>query len=154
MRQWPERRRERLWELWAQGRSIHAIAREMGTFRPTVARYLNLTGGVRPRRRKRAERCLSATEREEISRGLARGESFRAIAARIGRPHTTVSREVGRNGGRRRYRAGSAEAAAWRRARRPKPGKLAANAPLRAVVCEKLRRNWSPEQISAWLRRT
>ena len=154
MRQWPERRRERLWELWAQGRSIHAIAREMGTFRPTVARYLNLTGGVRPRRRKRAERCLSATEREEISRGLARGESFRAIAARLGRPHTTVSREVGRNGGRRRYRAGSAEAAAWRRARRPKPGKLAANAPLRAVVCEKLRRNWSPEQISAWLRRT
>src|SRR5512143_1343829 len=153
MRQWPERRRERLWELWAQGHSIHAIAREMGTFRPGVTRYLNLTGGVRPRPRRRSERCLSAAEREEISRGLARGEGFRAIARQIGRPHTTVSREVKRNGGRRRYRARSAEAAAWRRARRPKPSKLAASARLRALVSEKLRRNWSPEQISAWLRR-
>jgi IS30 family transposase len=115
---------------------------------------LNSTGGVRPRPRRRSERCLSAAEREEISRGLARGESFRAIAGQIGRPHPTVSREVKRNGGRRRYRARSAEAAAWRRARRPKPSKLAANAGLRAVVSEKLRRNWSPEQISAWLRRT
>ena len=153
MRQWPERRRERLWELWAQGHSIHAIAREMGTFRPGVTRYLNSTGGVRPRPRRRSERCLSAAEREEISRGLARGEGFRAIARQIGRPHTTVSREVKRNGGRRRYRARSAEAAAWRRARRPKPSKLAASARLRALVSEKLRRNWSPEQISAWLRR-
>jgi IS30 family transposase len=93
-------------------------------------------------------------EREEISRGLARGESFRAIARQIGRPHTTVSREVGRNGGRRGYRAQSAEAAAWRRARRPKPSKLAANVALRAVVCDKLCRKWSPQQIAAWLGRT
>ena len=154
MGQWPEWRRERMWELWGQGHSIHAIARELGVFRPSVTRYLNLTGGVRPRPRRRSKRALSVSEREEISRGLARGESFRAIARQIGRPHTTVSREVSRNGGRRRYRAQSAEAAAWRRARRPKPSKLAANAPLRAVVCDKLRRNWSPEQIAAWLRRT
>ena len=154
MRQWPEWRRERMWELWGQGHSIHAIARELGVFRPSVTRYLNLTGGVRPRARRRSKRALSVSEREEISRGLARGESFRAIARQIGRPHTTVAREVRRNGGRRRYRAQSAEAAAWRRARRPKPSKLAADAPLRAVVCEKLRRNWSPEQISAWLRRS
>jgi IS30 family transposase len=143
-----------MWELWGQGHSIHAIARKLGTFRPNVTRYLNATGGVRPRPRRRSERCLSAAEREEISRGLARGESFRAIAGQIGRPHTTVSREVERNGGRRRYRARRAEAAAWRRARRPKPSKLAANPPLRALVAGKLRRNWSPQQISAWLRRT
>jgi IS30 family transposase len=154
MRQWPRSRQERVWELWSQGHSIHAIARQLGTFRPSVARYLNSTGGVRPRPRRRSERCLSIAEREEISRGLARGESLRAIAAQIGRPHTTVAREVKRNGGRHRYRAQSAEAAAWRRARRPKPSKLTLNAGLRAVVSEKLRRNWSPEQISAWLRRT
>ncbi|MDQ4041812.1 MAG: IS30 family transposase [Actinomycetota bacterium] len=154
MGQWPEWRRERLWELWGQGHSIHAIARELGVFRTSVTRYLNLTGGVRPRPRRRSKRSLSVSEREEISRGLARGESFRAIACQIGRPHTTVSREVGRNGGRRRYRAQRAEAAAWRRARRPKPSKLALEAPLRAVVCKKLCRKWSPEQIAAWLRRT
>jgi IS30 family transposase len=154
MRQWPEWRRERMWELWGQGHSIHAIARELGVFRPSVTRYLNLTGGVGPQPRRRSKLALSVSEREEISRGLARGESFRAIARQIGRPHTTVSREVGRNGGRRRYRARRAEAAAWRRARRPKPSKLAANAPLRAVVCDKLRRKWSPEQIAAWLARS
>ncbi len=104
--------------------------------------------------RRRSKCALSVSGREEISRGLARGESFRAIARQIGRPHTTVSREVGRNGGGRRYRAQRAEAAAWRRARCPKPSKLAVNAPLRAVVSEKLCRKWSPEQIAAWLRRT
>jgi IS30 family transposase len=123
-------------------------------FRTSVTKCLNATGGVRPRPRKRAEGCLAAAEREEISRGLARGESFRAIARQIGRPHTTVAREVNRNGGRRRYRARAADAAAWRRARRPKRSRLALNAPLRAMVTEKLRRNWSPEQISQWLRRT
>jgi IS30 family transposase len=123
-------------------------------FRSSVARCLNATGGVRPRPRKRAERCLAVVEREEISRGLARGESFRAIARRIGRPHTTVAREVNRNGGRGRYRAQAADAAASRRACRAKRSKLALNAPLRAMVTEKLKRNWSPEQISQWLRRT
>jgi len=154
MGQWPEWRRELIWDLWAKGLSIHAIAREVGVFRPSVTRCLNATGGVRPRPRKRSERCLSASEREEISRGLARGESFRAIGRQIGRPHTTVAREVNRNGGRHRYRAQSAEAQAWKRARRPKPSKLALNAPLRALVTERLKRNWSPEQISQWLRRT
>jgi IS30 family transposase len=154
MRQWPNGRRERIWELWAQGHSIHAIARTVGVFRSSVTRCLTTTGGVRPRPRRRSERCLSITEREEISRGLARRQSFRAIARQIGRPHTTVSREVNRNGGRRRYRAQRAEAEAWRRARRPKPSKLALNAALRAVVSEKLGRRWSPEQISAWLRRS
>src|SRR5919199_6806336 len=104
MGQWPEWRRERMWELWGQGHSIHAIARELGRFRSSVSRYLNLTGGVRRRARQRSKCALSVAEREEISRGLARGESLRAIARAIGRPHTTVSREVGRNGGPRPHR--------------------------------------------------
>jgi IS30 family transposase len=93
-------------------------------------------------------------EREEISRGLARDESFRAIGRAIGRPHTTVAREVNRNGGRRRYRAQRAERATWKRARRPKLSKLALDSRLREVVEEKLERKWSPQQISQWLRVT
>jgi IS30 family transposase len=146
--------RERVWELWAQGRSSRAIARELGTSPPFVRDLVGRTGGVRPPARRRAPCCLSVGEREEISRGLARGESFRAIGRAIGRPHTTVSREVLRNGGRRHYRAQRADEAAWERARRPKPSKLALNAELRAVVEAKLELRWSPEQISRWLRRT
>ena len=64
---------------------------------------------------------LSLAEREEISRGLAGGESLRSIARRLGRSPSTISREVAANGGRRRYRACRADKAAVRRARRPKP---------------------------------
>ena len=78
-------------------------------------------------------------EREEVLRGLACGESFRAIGRAIGCPHTTVAREVNRNGGRRRYRAQRAERATWKRARRPKLSKLALDSRLRGVV----RRNLS-----------
>jgi transposase, IS30 family len=93
-------------------------------------------------------------EREEISRGLARGDSCRQIGVGIGRSHTTVSREVGRNGGREGYRAQDADRAGWDRARRPKPAKLVINAALRKVVEEKLELKWSPEQIAGWLGRT
>jgi IS30 family transposase len=91
------------------------------------------------------------TDREEISRGLARGDGFREIGRAIGRSHTTVSREVNQNGGPRRYRAQRAEEAAWERARRPKPSKLHLSFSLRAIVSEKLERKWSPQQISHWL---
>jgi len=106
---------------------------------------------VRPPSRRRALCGLSIAEREEISRGLARGETYRKIAVAIGRCHTTVSREVKRNGGRERYRAGDADAAAWARARRPKASKLATHAALRAVVEAKLELCWSPQQIAGWL---
>ena len=93
-------RRERVWELWVEGYSLHAIAREVGMARDNVTACVAASGGVRPAPRKRAERCLSLGEREEISRGLARGEGFRAIAVGICRSHTAVAREVNRNGGR------------------------------------------------------
>jgi IS30 family transposase len=97
---------------------------------------------------------LSLEEREEISRGLAREETFREIARSLGREPSTVSREVGGNGGRVGYRACRANAAARERARRPKTAKLAetgTNAELRDYVRAGLRRRWSPEQISARL---
>jgi IS30 family transposase len=75
------------------------------------------------------------------------------IAGRIDRPSSTVSREIARNGGRDAYRALVADAAAFQRARRPKPSKLAANPELRDVVAERLDDDWSPQQIAQWLRR-
>jgi IS30 family transposase len=149
-----EREQERVWELWAEGLSGYAIARELGTWPQYVHRCVGETGGVRPSARRRSGSCLSEAEREEISRGLARGDGFREIGRAIGRSHTTVSREVDRNGGRGRYRARRADVGAWERARRPKPSKLQLNSRLRAVVSEKLERRWSPQQISHWLRRT
>jgi IS30 family transposase len=92
-------------------------------------------------------------DREEIRAGLGAGDSFAVIARRIGRCPSTVSREVNRNGGRRRYRAVAADGAAYRRALRPKPSKLAENRRLRVRVEELLEERWSPEQIAARLRR-
>jgi IS30 family transposase len=94
---------------------------------------------------------LSLAEREEISRGLAGGESLRAIARRLGRAPTTVSREVASHGGARRYRACVADRSAVRSMRRPKAAKLAQCPRLRAVVEAKLELRWSPQQISGWL---
>jgi IS30 family transposase len=97
---------------------------------------------------------LSLAEREEISRGIARGESDRQIARALGRSHTTIAREISRCGGRRRYRAHFADEEAWLRARRPKPTKLERYPELARVVAERLRLDHSPEQIAGWLRLT
>ncbi len=91
-------------------------------------------------------------EREEISRGLAAGDSFRAIARRLNRAVSTVSQEVGRHGGRRRYRAAHADSQAWESARRPKPCLLGQNPQLQRIVAVKLQQDWSPQQIAGWLR--
>ena len=87
---------------------------------------------------------------EEIALGLAQKLPQAEIARRLGRPASTVSREVRRNStrGRYRYRAVAAQARAEERARRPKPAKLAVNGVLRAWVQQKLREDWSPEEIS------
>jgi IS30 family transposase len=77
---------------------------------------------------------------------------MRAMARLLGRSASTISREISRNGGYDRYRASLAEAQAWARARRPKPCKLATNPWLQEVVTIKLELQWSPQQISAWLK--
>src|SRR5450755_1324 len=104
-------------------------------------------GPVRP-----GGRYLSVAEREEIAAGVAAGLSRRVIAARLGRPASTVSREVRRNGSRRGYRAVAAQAQADERARRPKTARLAGNQRLRELVQAMLERRWSPEQVSVMLR--
>jgi IS30 family transposase len=97
---------------------------------------------------------LTLAEREEISRGVVAGRSFRSIAASLGRAPSTVSREINRNGGRGRYRASQADQAAWDRGRRPKTCKLAQKHALARIVAMKLQLEWSPRQIAGWLKRT
>ncbi|WP_432494765.1 IS30 family transposase [Kineococcus gypseus] len=144
---------DQVWARWRAGESLRSIARSLGINRPASVRcFVAATGGVRRPARRRAAHQLSAVEREEISRGLAAKESTRSIARRLGRAASTVSREVARNGGRGGYRAGSAEARAWQRGRRPKQCKLAQDAALRARVERDLARGWSPQQIAARLR--
>ena len=105
--------KEEIWQLRAQGLSEREIARRLGCAPPTVSSYLRALGGIRPRARRRPERCLTLEEREEISRGIAGGQSARQIARALNRSHTTIAREIGRCGGRRHYRAHAADREAW-----------------------------------------
>ena len=142
---------DEVWARWRQGESLRLIARRLGKRSPSVRAFVLQTGGVQQHPPHRAPRCLSTAEREEISRGVAAGQPCRQIPARLGRAPSTVSRELARNGGRHRYRAQVADAAAFRRAQRPKPARLVSEPRLRAVVEAKLAVRWSPQQIAGWL---
>jgi IS30 family transposase len=144
--------RDGIWELRAQGLSDREIGRRLGLPRGTVSNHLARTGGIRPWARRRPRRCLTLEEREEISRGIARGHSARTIARALRRSHTTITREINRCGGRRGYRAHAADREAWRRLRRSRPTKLELCPELRRVVEERLADDHSPEQIAGWLR--
>ena len=144
--------RERIRTLRASGRSTCEVAAEVGRARCTVERVMAAAGGLPPRRIGRPERCLSGSDREEISRGLVRGASFRAIAAGLGRAPSTVSREVAANGGRQAYRAWRGERRAFDQSTRPKCRRLAERPALREVVETWLAQRWSPQQIARRLR--
>jgi IS30 family transposase len=145
--------RDELWRRWRSGQSIADISRALDRASGTVHGMLSARGGIAPRARTRNARALSLTEREEISRGVATGASVRSIAALIGRSPSTVSRELTRNEGRSEYRAARADGRAWSQACRPKLCKLAQHPRLRLWVATKLRRQWSPQQISGCLKR-
>lgn len=142
-----------LWHRWRQGERASEIARTFTISEASVRFAINRTGGFSPPQRRRAKHCLTLAEREEISRGLARDWSLREIGRQLGRTPSTISREVNRNGGRASYRATQADRAAWRRAQRPQPCKLARHARLRGIVAARLQQAWSPQQIAGWLRR-
>jgi IS30 family transposase len=143
-----------MWNRWQKGDSTRAIARLLDRGHSSVQGVLGKTGGIRPPEKKRSRLALTISEREEISRGIVAGQSFRAIAASLDRAASTVSREVNRSGGRRDYRANQADQAAWQRAHRPKRCKLVQNRALAGIVAKKLQLNWAPEQIAGWLKRT
>jgi IS30 family transposase len=99
-------------------------------------------------------RYLSQDDRIEIADGLDAGESVKTIAARIGKSYQSVYREIARN--RRpdgRYQPWFAHGQAHLKRRRPKPHRFAVDHELRQVVATKLKKRWSPQQISRWLRR-
>ena len=141
-----------MWDRWHKGDSMHTIARLFDRGHSSIQRILSETGGIRPLPRSRSKLSLALAEREEISRGLVAGHSIRSIAVSLGRAPSTVSREVNRNGGRRRYRANQADQAAWDRSNRPKRCKLVDNRALAHIVAKKLKQLWSPEQIAGWLK--
>lgn len=143
-----------LWQRWNQGESLSEIGRALGKHAGSVFGVLKGNGGIYAGPRCRSRLALTLIEREEISRGIAATRSLRHIAALIGRAPSTVSREIARHGGRRRYRATDADSEAWERACRPKRCRLAQHRRLQRIVAKKLSLDWSPEQIAGWLKRT
>src|SRR5215475_11676873 len=141
-----------VWRRWKAGQTLHEIGRAFGKEHSSIRCLVSRYGGIAPAVRRRALLALTLREREEISRGLASGSSIREIAKCLERAVSTVSREVARHGGRPAYRASQADGEAWQSALRPKRCLLSINLKLRNIVASKVILDWSPEQISGWLK--
>ena len=141
-----------MWGRWKAGQSLHEIGRALGKQHTVVHFLLARHGGIAPVTRRRSPITLTLAEREDISRGIASGSSIREIAKGLERAVSTVSREVARHGGRPQYRANEADRQAWASALRPKVCLLANHVKLQELVASKLILDWSPEQISGWLK--
>ncbi len=148
-----EAQRTDIWQRWKAGESLHEIGRAYGKPASCIRCLLLPRGGIPPAARRRSRLALTLAEREDISRGIASGSSIRAIASGLDRAASTVSREVTRHGGRSAYRAHDADSQAWKSAMRPKRCLLAGNRKLRNMVANRLVLDWSPEQISGWLKK-
>src|SRR6202521_4116642 len=144
--------RSELWSRWKAGQSLHTIGRAVDRPHTSIHCLLAHHGGIVPAVRRRSMLALTVAEREDISRGLASGSSIRDIAKGLERAASTMSREVTRHGGRPEYRANEADQQAWESALRPKRCLLTFHVKLRKVVASKLILDWSPEQISGWLK--
>ena len=144
--------RQDIWSRWKAGESLSDIGRAVNKVPGSIHHVIAENGGIMPRVRQRSKRHLSLAEREDISRGLAAGKSLRGIASELNRAASTISREVARHGGRQIYRAVGANEQAWDRANRPKDCLLATHPQLKEEVAKKLELDWSPEQISGWLK--
>src|ERR1700688_5230523 len=143
-----------LWKRRKAGQSLNEIGRALGKDHVVVHFVLARHGGIAPPVRRRSERALTLAEREDISRGIASRCSMRVIAQHLSRASSTVSREVARHGGRVPYRANEDDSQAWQAALRPKVCRLALHDKLRTLVASKLMQDWSPEQISGWLKQS
>jgi IS30 family transposase len=141
-----------LWGRWKAGQSLHEIGRAFGKDHVSIQFMLAQHGGIVPAARRRSLVTLTLAEREDISRGIASGSSIREIAKGLQRAVSTVSREVARPGGRPLYRANEADHQAWESALRPKRCLLAIHGKMQEIVAGKLILDWSPEQISGWLK--
>src|ERR1035441_4448091 len=147
-----EQQRNDMWRRWKAGESLHEIGRVFGKDHVSIQFMLAQHGGIAPAARRRSPLTLTLAERENISRGIACGSSIREIAKGLQRAVSTVSREVARHGGRPQYRATDADQKAWESALRPTRGLLALHIKLQEIVAGKLILDWSPEQVSGWLK--
>ena len=135
--------RQRFWAAIARGASSEVAAAEAGVSGPVGVRWFREGGGM-PTVTLAAPsgRYLSFAEREEIALLHVAGCGVREVAHRLGRSPSTISRELRRNAATRSgcldYRATTAQWHADRRARRPKPAKLAVNDELRRYVQDRL----------------
>ena len=150
-RTYSRQEKDLVFDLWKRGAGFSDIARVLDAQPGSIFTVLRKHGGIKPAHRKRSSTHLTTAEREEIRAGLSAKMSIRSIARKLHRSPSTISREVNRNRGRRWYKALDADRRAWRCARRPKLCALAKNPELKLLVIDKLKLNWSPEQISGWL---
>ncbi|WP_218017463.1 IS30 family transposase [Gluconobacter kondonii] len=146
----PVWQRENLCRFWrgiAAGLSSEEAAVAAGVSGPVGIRWFRSSGGMPPTHLAPSapdlkSRNLTFAEREEIALECARGSGVRAIAHKLGRAPSTISREIRRNsatrGGDFDYRALTAQWHADRAARRPKISKLAKNSALRDYVQDRL----------------
>jgi transposase, IS30 family len=138
----------------ARGATLAEAGALVGVGASTMCRRVHEEGVVVLRDRKPRPGALTDEDREAIRAGIERGQCAAAIADGIGKHRSTVWREINNNGGRDAYRAFAAQARAQDAARRPKPGWTQTRPWLWSEVMARLRTTkWSPEQISARLRR-
>ena len=135
--------RQRFWVAVGRGLSSEAAGIEAEVSPAVGVRWFREGGGMPTVTQAPVSgRYLSFAEREEIALLRARDHGVREIARQLGRSPSTISRELRRNaatrGGRLDYRASNAQWHSDRRARRPKPAKLAVNALLRRYVQDRL----------------
>lgn len=133
----------RFWVGIAAGQSSEVAAAACGASFAVGARWFRQAGGMpRIRLLSLSGRYLSFAEREEIALLRVQGLGVRALARRLGRSPSTISRELRRNaatrGGQLTYRASTAQWKAERAARRPKAAKLVENHTLRQYVQARL----------------
>jgi len=141
-----------MWSRWKAGQSLHEIGRVFGKDHVSIQFMLAQHGGIAPAARRRSLLTLTLAEREDISRGIASGSSIREIAKELQRAASTVSREVARPGGGPGFRSSGAPNPAGGAGVRAQPGRGGHNAKLQEIVAGKLILDWSPEQISGWLK--
>src|SRR5665648_305494 len=140
---WRREHLQQFWEAIACGFSSEDAAAVAGLSPAVGVRLFRQAGGMRTiSPTPLSGRYLSFAEREEIAILNATGCGVREIASQIGRSPSTISRELRRNaatrGGGLEYRATTAQWHAERRARRPKPAKLAVHPVLRRYVQDRL----------------
>ena len=123
-----------IWNRWKAGQSLHEIGRAYEKPHSSIRCLLLPRGGIPPAARCRSRLAVTLAEREDISRGIASGSPLRAIARRLDRATSTVSREISGHGGRPAYRAHVADEHAWDSALRPKKCLLAVNRKLRNTL--------------------